>query len=119
MINPFPSFQTYDETMKGEGREVKNREGSQDILVLYSIHYSCRIVYVGRTASVKLCMSGERRLLGCYAVQLLSKTDVSEELGVSIIRVTGIGELGTLAVTSNRRRLLVRLTFVVHRFLSP
>jgi hypothetical protein len=33
----------------------------------------------------------------------LVKTDVSEELSVSVIRVTGIGELGTtLAVTSNR-----------------
>jgi hypothetical protein len=40
-----------------------------------------------------------RRLLGYYAV----RTDVSEELGASFIRVTRIGELGTtLAVTSNR-----------------
>jgi hypothetical protein len=32
------------------------------------------------------------------------RTDVSEELSASFIRVTGIGELGTpLAVTSNRR----------------
>jgi hypothetical protein len=32
------------------------------------------------------------------------RTDVSEELSASIIRVTRIGELGTtLAVTSNRR----------------
>jgi hypothetical protein len=36
----------------------------------------------------------------------LVRTDVSEELGVFIIRVTRIGELGTtLAVTSNRRTL--------------
>jgi hypothetical protein len=42
----------------------------------------------------------------------LVRTDVSEELSASIIRVTTIGELGkTLAVTSNRRMLLV------HRFL--
>jgi hypothetical protein len=35
------------------------------------------------------------------------RTDVSEELGASFIRVTRIGELGTkLAVTSNRRTLL-------------
>jgi ABC-type molybdate transport system permease subunit len=34
----------------------------------------------------------------------LVKTDVSEELSASIIRVTRIGELGTtLTVTSNRR----------------
>jgi hypothetical protein len=31
------------------------------------------------------------------------RTDVSDELSASIIRVTRIGELGTLAVTSNRR----------------
>jgi hypothetical protein len=36
----------------------------------------------------------------------LVRTDVSEELSASFIRVTRIGELGkTLAVTSNRRRL--------------
>jgi hypothetical protein len=36
----------------------------------------------------------------------LVRTDVSEELSTSIIRVTRIGELGTtLAVTSNRRKL--------------
>jgi hypothetical protein len=33
-------------------------------------------------------------------------TDVSEEFSATIIRVT-IGELGTLAVTSNRRTLLL------------
>jgi hypothetical protein len=34
------------------------------------------------------------------------RTDVSEELSASIIRLTRIGELGTtLAVTSNRRTL--------------
>jgi hypothetical protein len=32
----------------------------------------------------------------------LVTTDVSEEFGASIIRVTRISELGTLAVTSNR-----------------
>jgi hypothetical protein len=36
----------------------------------------------------------------------LVRTDVSEELSASIIRVTRIGELGTtLTVTSNRRTL--------------
>jgi hypothetical protein len=35
----------------------------------------------------------------------LVRTDVSEELSASFIRVTRIGELGTLAVTSNRRML--------------
>jgi hypothetical protein len=32
----------------------------------------------------------------------LVRTDVSEELSASIIRVTRIGQLGTLAVTSNQ-----------------
>jgi hypothetical protein len=36
----------------------------------------------------------------------LVRTDISEELSASFIRVTRIGELGTtLAVTSNRRTL--------------
>jgi DNA-binding TFAR19-related protein (PDSD5 family) len=36
----------------------------------------------------------------------LVRTDVSEELSASIIRMTRIGELGTtIAVTSNRRSL--------------
>jgi hypothetical protein len=49
----------------------------------------------------------------------LVRTDVSEELSASIIRVTKIGELGTtLAVTSNRPKLSLTL-FLVHRFLSP
>jgi hypothetical protein len=34
------------------------------------------------------------------------RTDVSMELSASIIRMTRIGVLGTLAVTSNRRALL-------------
>jgi hypothetical protein len=50
----------------------------------------------------------------------LVRTDVSEELSASFIRVTRIGVLGTtLAVTRNRRTLLVKLAlFLVHRFLS-
>jgi hypothetical protein len=45
----------------------------------------------------------------------LVRTDVSEELSASIIRMARIGELGTLAVTSNRRterRLLVTANVV-------
>jgi hypothetical protein len=38
---------------------------------------------------------------------VLAITDVSEELSASIISETRIGKLGTLVVTSNRRRLLV------------
>jgi hypothetical protein len=35
----------------------------------------------------------------------LVRTDVSEELSASFIKVTRIGEIGTLAVTSNRSTL--------------
>jgi hypothetical protein len=61
----------------------------------------------------------------------LVRTDVSEELSASFIRVTRIGELGTtLALTSSRRTLrrntqacvgcwLELALFLVHRFLSP
>jgi hypothetical protein len=42
----------------------------------------------------------------------LARTDVSEELSASIIRVTRIGELGTLAVTSNRRTLRCTLQWL-------
>jgi hypothetical protein len=67
----------------------------------------------------------------------LVRTDVSEEPSAPIIRVRRIGELGTLAVSSNGRtlwrntefltlyfftayvRCYLRLTFLVHRFFSP
>jgi hypothetical protein len=42
----------------------------------------------------------------------LVRTDVSEEISASIIRVTRIGELGTLVVTSNRRTSSVRRLLV-------
>jgi hypothetical protein len=41
-------------------------------------------------------------MLRCVA---LVGTDVSEELSASFIRVTRIGELGTLAVTNNQRTI--------------
>jgi hypothetical protein len=52
---------------------------------------------------------------GMLRRKALVRTDVSEELSVSIIRVRRIGELGTLAVTSNRRTL--RKIHSVHRLL--
>jgi hypothetical protein len=47
----------------------------------------------------------------------LVRTDVSEELSASIIRVTRIGELGTtLAVTSNRLTLRISAKDISFRF---
>jgi hypothetical protein len=47
---------------------------------------------------------------------VLVRTDVSEELSASFIRVTRIGELGTtLAVTSNRRTLQRNIKSVLAR----
>jgi hypothetical protein len=42
---------------------------------------------------------------GMLRCVVLVRTDVSEELSASIIKVTRIGELGTLAVTSSRHAL--------------
>jgi hypothetical protein len=56
----------------------------------------------------------------------LVRTDISEEISASFIRVTRIGELSKLVVTSNRRTLrrnsvrrLLVTAILVHRFLSP
>jgi hypothetical protein len=54
----------------------------------------------------------------------LVRTDISEELSASIIRVTRNGELGTLAVTNNglcisSQRASVATYGYVHRFLPP
>jgi hypothetical protein len=50
--------------------------------------------------TMRMASSGMLRLVA------LVRTDVSEELSPSFIRLTRIGELGTtLAVTSNRRTL--------------
>jgi hypothetical protein len=64
----------------------------------------------------KLCSSGMLRRVA------LVRTDVSEELSASFIRVTRIGELGTtLAATSNRRMQrasvagCAKIMFVTHR----
>jgi hypothetical protein len=45
------------------------------------------------------------------------RTDVSEEPNTSIIRVTRIDELGTLAVTINRRTLRRNTKYLVLRSL--
>jgi hypothetical protein len=50
----------------------------------------------------------------------LVRTDVSEERIASNIRVTRIGELGTLAVTSNRRTLRINaLSLLLTLSISP
>jgi hypothetical protein len=54
----------------------------------------------------EVCTAVTMWCLGMLHRVALVRTDVSEELTASFIRVTRIGELGTtLAVTSNRRTL--------------
>jgi hypothetical protein len=49
----------------------------------------------------------------------LVRTDVSEELSASITRITRIGKVGTtLAVSSNRRTLVLVLLRIVRRLLD-
>jgi hypothetical protein len=43
----------------------------------------------------------------------LVRSDVSEERSVSIIRVTGIGELGSLTVIRNRCTRVQKTTFFI------
>jgi hypothetical protein len=45
----------------------------------------------------------------------LVETDVSEELSASFIRVTRIGELGTMLVATNNRHTLVHRLLVTAR----
>jgi hypothetical protein len=59
---------------------------------------------------------------GMFRRVALVRTDLSEELSASFMRVTRIGELGTLAVISNRRTLVFLRSvrrLLVRRFLSP
>jgi hypothetical protein len=51
------------------------------------------------------------RYSGILSRVALVRTRVSEEYTALIIRVTRIGELGTLAVTSNRRMLRRSIIF--------
>jgi hypothetical protein len=55
---------------------------------------------------------------GMLRLMAVVRTDVSEELSASFIRVTRIGELGTtLAVTSNRHALVLVFLRSVRRLL--
>jgi hypothetical protein len=60
-------------------------------------------VYGG--TGTRLKRAGRMASSGMLRRVALVRTDVSEELSASFIRVTRIGELGTLAVTGNRRAL--------------
>jgi hypothetical protein len=69
-------------------------QGRSDV-TFTGMQHSGNLLYIRRMASS-----------GMLHRVALVRTDVSEELSASIIRMTRIGELGaTLAVTSNRRTL--------------
>jgi membrane protein required for beta-lactamase induction len=69
-------------------------------LTTQKLPYCYAVRYIGATISWRMVSSGMLRRVD------LVRTDVSEELSTSSIRVTRIGELGTtLVVTSNRRTL--------------
>jgi hypothetical protein len=76
--------------------------------VLQDIYMFIVITLLWNNGGGRIASSGMLRRVA------LVRTDVLEELSSSFIRVTRIGELGTLAVTSNRRML-----FLVHLFSSP
>jgi hypothetical protein len=61
------------------------------VVEIYILHYCVKVIFLRMVSSVML-----RRVP-------LVRTDVSEDISASIIRVTRIGEVvTTLAVTSNR-----------------
>jgi hypothetical protein len=67
-------------------------------LIIYLENLKMLIIGAGKLSITRgMAPSGMLRRV------VLVRTDVSEEFSASIIRVTRIGELGTLAVTSNRR----------------
>jgi hypothetical protein len=73
------------------------------------------VTYAPNASQRQISKQYERRMASSGTLRrvALVKSDVSEELSASIIRVTRIGEPGTtLVVTSN-------ILFLVHRFLSP
>jgi hypothetical protein len=72
----------------------------------------CKLAKIPPRPTVIISM--ERRMLSHRMLHhvALVRTEVSEELSASIIRVTRIGELGTaLAVTSNRRTLRINTIY--------
>jgi hypothetical protein len=66
-------------------------------------HY-CQLSVQGCASDISLnLLEGRMASSGMLRRVAIVITDVSEELHASFIRVTRIGELGKLAVTSNRR----------------
>jgi hypothetical protein len=74
-------------------------------LITHSVMSSQYFMLLPMMFSVGLVTRGlwRKASSGMLRRAALVRTDVSEELSASIIRVTTIGELGTFAITSNRR----------------
>jgi hypothetical protein len=69
-------------------------------------HGTCRTLLLVRLSTMKMGVTRRVVSSGMLRRVDLVRTDVSDELSASFIKVTRIGELGTtLSVTSNRRTL--------------
>jgi hypothetical protein len=80
----------------------------------YKFHKTQNIFTTKTLRRTELTWTGRTASSGMLRRVALVKTDVSEELSTSFIRVTRIGELETtLAITSNRRTLRRNTYFYV------
>jgi hypothetical protein len=77
------------------------------------------VLFLRLTARRSVSICTKNGIFWVLRLVVLVRTDVSEELSVSFIRVTRIGEEGTHKFLRSVRRLLVTAMFLVHRFLSP
>jgi hypothetical protein len=85
-----------DKTLtKKSGSHTENRPANHIQCYRTFLAFLARVTHK-ETAARRMPSSGTLRRVA------LVRTDVSEELSASIIRATTIGELGTLAATSNR-----------------
>jgi hypothetical protein len=79
---------------------IKNTKLLAPNFEVYKLTFSLQYLQLSEKKLRRMASSG---VLRCVA---LVRTDVSEDVSASIIKVIRIGEVATLAVTNNRRTLL-------------